>query len=629
MERPSAQLEAAFAKFSSQHGADQAAQLRAALTSNNTLLRELNKSVASGAVKAFDIAASGMPQGTVGHFDTSVGTMKFPPSVFSPSGTSPTGDLIAVGRIQSMLATFSAASYTDNAGKAYPVSGAMVDNLQATLNGSPVLAYDVKRAVTAPDAADPTHLALEKFAILAPKAGAGGTYNGGEHAMSLPASALIKHSGATPSGAFDINDLTFVVGHEIQHAFNNGDAARARSALQADSWAIATSAANAHDYTRPIGQYIQSGRLDEAKAEIGGWNALVSHRKQLNPGTTLADMAAVSGRVADFVDRTSSIGQPYAPKAGLTFNPDLTLTPTPSNVAAMGKHYFDRPPINHVPSGNHDAPMTLGAQKDSDYPNYYGTTGVGMMVWAEDGAKAAGMVPASVSINMSALGLREELLEHVGIDLGKTNHTPRSYHDTSQAPATLHHFDHTVDGPQKNQYIPVQETTLAGSTVVRPADGNSASVREAHAPAIPSRLDDPGHPDHALFTQVRGHVVDLDKSLGRTPDQHTDNISSALTVQARADGLQRVDQIALSTDGNKIWAVQTPPGRKDHLFDQRTSVPTAEANTPMEKSAEKWPDAMQQFHAHAQEQAMSQQRAQDRQQAESQSQSANGPAMSR
>lgn len=156
------------------------------------------------------------------------------------------------------------------------------------------------------------------------------------------------------------------------------------------------------------------------------------------------------------------------------------------------------------------------------------------------------------------------------------------------------------------------ETFLAGAT-----------------PAIPSRLDDPRHPDNALFAQIRGHVVELDKSLGRAPDQHTDNISSALTVQARADGLQRVDQIALSTDGSKIWAVQTPPGRKDHLFDQRTSVPTAEANTPMEKSAERWPDAMQQFHAHAQEHAMSQQRAQDRQQTESQGQGGVAPSMAR
>jgi hypothetical protein len=68
-----------------------------------------------------------------------------------------------------------------------------------------------------------------------------------------------------------------------------------------------------------------------------------------------------------------------------------------------------------------------------------------------------------------------------------------------------------------------------------------------------------------------------------------------LTVQARADGLQRIDQIALATDGSRLWAVQTPPGRTDHLFDQRTSVPTAEAHTPMDQSGAQWPQAMQQF----------------------------------
>ncbi len=111
-------------------------------------------------------------------------------------------------------------------------------------------------------------------------------------------------------------------------------------------------------------------------------------------------------------------------------------------------------------------------------------------------------------------------------------------------------------------------------------------------PAVPPvcRLDDPAHADHSFFKQVRGHVVELDKGLGRSPDQHTDNLASALTVQARADGLHRVDEIALSADGNVLWAVQIPPGRKDHLFDLSTKVPTAEAATPMEHSAARWPE---------------------------------------
>ena len=95
------------------------------------------------------------------------------------------------------------------------------------------------------------------------------------------------------------------------------------------------------------------------------------------------------------------------------------------------------------------------------------------------------------------------------------------------------------------------------------------------------RLNDVGHQDHQLFVQARSHISDIDKGLGRTPDQFTDHIAGALTVQARADGLHRIDQVALSPDGTKLWGVQIPPGRTDHLFDLRTRVPTSEANTPI------------------------------------------------
>ncbi|QDE40915.1 DUF2235 domain-containing protein [Luteibacter pinisoli] len=159
---------------------------------------------------------------------------------------------------------------------------------------------------------------------------------------------------------------------------------------------------------------------------------------------------------------------------------------------------------------------------------------------------------------------------------------------------------------------------VARSTSQR-ADEELASIdRASAAPAAkPTRLDDQAHPDHELFTQARAHIAELDKSLGRTPDQFTDNLASALTVQARKDGLSRIDQVALSTDGNALWAVETPPGRTDHLFDLQTKVPTNEATTPMEQSAAQWPAAMQQFQVQQQENAMAQQQSQDRQQQES------------
>lgn len=110
-----------------------------------------------------------------------------------------------------------------------------------------------------------------------------------------------------------------------------------------------------------------------------------------------------------------------------------------------------------------------------------------------------------------------------------------------------------------------------------------------------TRLDDPGHPDYAFFEQNRGHVCRLDSQLGRTPDHHTDNIAAALSVAARSDGLTRIDMIALSDDGSRLWALQNSAVAGHQNVDIRTSVPTTAALLPMEQSAAQWPQAMKQF----------------------------------
>jgi hypothetical protein len=151
--------------------------------------------------------------------------------------------------------------------------------------------------------------------------------------------------------------------------------------------------------------------------------------------------------------------------------------------------------------------------------------------------------------------------------------------------------------------------TLYGTNRASAKKSEELDLTEA---VLPTQLNHPAHPDHEFFQQVRGHVVELDRSLGRAPDHHTDNISSALTVQARADGMKRVDQIDLVDGGATLRAVQAHPDRKNHLLDLSTSVPTVEASTPLEQSAVKWPEAMQQFQVHEQARSESQQRAADR-----------------
>lgn len=136
------------------------------------------------------------------------------------------------------------------------------------------------------------------------------------------------------------------------------------------------------------------------------------------------------------------------------------------------------------------------------------------------------------------------------------------------------------------------------------------AAAQTHAPARPPqpspRLDSPDHPGNGLYKEALSHVHDIDAWLGRTPDERSANLAGGLAVQARADGLQRIDTVALSDDGSRLWAVEQPRGRTDHLFDKQTSVPTSTANVPLEQSSQQWPQAEEQAQARAAAQTQTQ-----------------------
>lgn len=101
----------------------------------------------------------------------------------------------------------------------------------------------------------------------------------------------------------------------------------------------------------------------------------------------------------------------------------------------------------------------------------------------------------------------------------------------------------------------------------------------------PSR---PGHPDHAMYGQIREGVYALDASLGRTPDAASDRLTASLLVQSRQAGLSRVDHVLRSVqtsdkgEGENIFAVQGSPADPGHL---RTHVDARNAlRVPAEES---------------------------------------------
>ncbi|KRG55204.1 hypothetical protein ABB25_12950 [Stenotrophomonas koreensis] len=90
----------------------------------------------------------------------------------------------------------------------------------------------------------------------------------------------------------------------------------------------------------------------------------------------------------------------------------------------------------------------------------------------------------------------------------------------------------------------------------------------------------PDHPAHALYTQTRAGVEQLDAQAGRVFDVRSENMTLALTAQACTAGLTRVDAVLLScataeaAAAARVFAVQGAPQDPAHC---RTHLPTAQA----------------------------------------------------
>jgi hypothetical protein len=560
VKRINAQLEAMLRDFERRSSNDlqSVVQLRAALEANELTLQTFNAAAEAGAIRLFAIDTEGRGADHVGRFDPERGTVSLPSRAFRSSGTEPTSDLVASCRVQSMLVSFASRGATTE----------MVTNLQNTLNESPVLAGELKRAVTIKDPANHRHFSLERFELLPPNANLGGAYVGGTHTMSLPADDLVAQRGRK----FRPVALTFVLGHEIQHAFNQAETRRSTLAFRDGVTRVSRSASPIHDYTAVLAEYLGELRKDEAKGQIGGWNAVQSRIKAPYGRVTLEAMRDADDRMRDFVPFGDGLAR-AATHPDIVLNADMTMSPTPGNIEAMGKHYFDRPSRDHVPSGSKERIIGLNHDHVANYPNHYGKYAIEQILAEEEKSPLLHGRKPEVTFDMARLGLFEDVLERQGLDLSKS-HEKVQYFDSSQLPSAPHHFNHTVQGKDDHKYVPIAPDAV---------------------PVVPMRLDHPAHPDHEFFQQVRGHVVELDRSLGRGPDHYTDNIASALTVQARADGLQRVDRIELSVGGDTLRGVQLHPGRNGQPPALSTNVATSEANTPMERSAERWPEAMLQF----------------------------------
>ncbi|QHG88510.1 MULTISPECIES: XVIPCD domain-containing protein [Xanthomonas] len=123
------------------------------------------------------------------------------------------------------------------------------------------------------------------------------------------------------------------------------------------------------------------------------------------------------------------------------------------------------------------------------------------------------------------------------------------------------------------------------------------------------RIDHSGHPGNALFQDAQRGVHAQDARAGRTPDQHSAQLSGSLAAEMHAAGGQRIDAVLMSPDAARTFAVQ---GRVDDPGQLRVGVDTMTAiNTPLEQSSQRVADnAARQSPALEQQQAQTQQQQQ-------------------
>ena len=363
------------------------------------------------------------------------------------------------------------------------------------VSGSPWLAQLMNRALTEGH--------LKKLDILPEDDPAGGSYRDGTIRLRLE--------------DFDperVSNLLWVLAHETQHALFD-DAARTRQ-IEQDFFdqvkALAASDGSKHDYTPILAGYRAFRAEDEARAEIAGWNAVVSYWRQENPVITFAEVAdKTQNSTAGIIDDEGTDGHPQLSlKPGLTLNPDLSMSDSETNVQAMTEYYFNRP--GRAGGG-------LGHHKDSNYSNYY----LGDKIDAICGIEAIQQQrtpdrePPQLILGMQQLHLSERSLERNGRYLGGEGKQCR-YFDSDE-PDRPYYFDHT---DQTHEYIPNEPDGTRLPTPVEPLDNTEVQggsfehgdVLPRSDEALPEETPEPDvQPEPDISPSVQRLKDDLDEQL--------------------------------------------------------------------------------------------------------------------
>jgi hypothetical protein len=439
----------------------------------------------------------------------------------------------------------------------------------------------------------------------------GGYYDAAQRAIFVSHDAFATEKYQSRSQQLDV--ITGVLGHEVEHAFQKESAQQAMSDL---GYQVAMKVRNPDnlgtaDMTDIVDSYIKTARNHEADAGISGWNAVasrVSFEKGGNPKREeILERAKPTTACVLGEDKTLRLAQ------GIVLDSNFQLSDTrlpkagPINREPFAACHFDQKPSE----------TNLGKGGKSDYTNYYGAIAFELM---HEELKGRSDAP-NIAIDMQKLGLKPALLESNGLDFdgqslsitdisprkgglvvlrdtgGDTKHSPKATVDeayVSQASVmTLKPSSSKGDNEQapeldatKPKQNPAPEATAPISPPISSRDRDDKDVVGlASGLQVGKDFREKGHPGNERYENMLYEVERMETAKGIANGPNTALIAAALTVKAEQHKIE--PGIVRMEDDGMVSTLRL----KHHQPEKKVSVDPNEVaaqGQSFEKSTEQW-----------------------------------------
>jgi hypothetical protein len=376
-------------------------------------------------------------------------------------------------------------------------------------------------------------------------------------------------------------ELVFLLGHETQHALDAHDATHLKGTFLPAVDAISRSAEGPHDYTAPLQGLIEDSRESEARAEIGGFNAVISAMRQAGMSVDAADLARTMPTLSeDFLTPDANDPQGYAWR-GVARNADGTLPFTAGNVDAMKVNYAD------------DLPGTFGPNGLLDYRHQALLNGLEFIQVAEKLRYIEGLRAEDAVTPPDTMALRSTGGDAVaGIPMTDATRPP----PPEAAVVTHYRVDFEALGANRallnfpaDGMISVKDPAVLGYPPFR-LDHPDFVVDRAQAlrnlglppdreqpqwvgPPPPPPVPVPETlPEHPLYRQASDGLTRLGPLAALSgPDRHAD-AAAAIALSAAEQGVTRIDHVLPSRDGNGLILVQGEDPSAPHAKRARVEI---------------------------------------------------------